>query len=161
MLTQERLKELLEYNPETGVFIRKKQTSNSHIGDIAGGINSKIGYHQISIEGVRMYSHRLAWLYIYGSFPEKEIDHVNGIRSDNRICNLRTVDRQLNEQNKNKANKNNLSGFRGVTIRKDKNYDVRIEVNGKVIYLGYFYCPIEGHKAYLEAKRKYHAGCTL
>ena len=88
MITQEELKELLDYNPETGLFtwnvynnIKNKTT--------AGTFND--GYIQIKIKQKIYQAHRLAWLYVYGEWPKGQIDHINGIRDDNRIENLRDV----------------------------------------------------------------------
>lgn len=136
MLTQKRLKEIIEYDQETGVFTWKKRTSNRvRVGDIAGGLHKPSGYVFIGL-GRRYKAHRLAWLYSYGYIPETEIDHVNGRRSDNRLLNLRETSHQCNMQNSKHSN-NNTSGFKGVSFDMStgrwKSY---IKINYKMINLG-------------------------
>ena len=99
MLTQERLKQLLNYDPETGIFTRIiSVSSNALKGDIAGWINGH-GYRQLSIDYKKYDCHRLAFLYMLGKLPNEEVDHINHIRSDNRWINLREVTRHENKKN--------------------------------------------------------------
>lgn len=114
MITQHRLKELLRYDPETGVFrwLSSPQPSvRKH--DVAGTINSK-GYRTLSIKRQRYRAHRLAFLYMTGHFPTKGVDHINGITDDNRWVNLRDVDQPENLKNL-KISKRNTSGVVGVS----------------------------------------------
>lgn len=98
-LTQERLKEFLEYNPETGIFRWIKKTNGRGVlGGEAGTDHS--GYRMIGVSGQRYLAHRLAWLYIYGEMPGGEVDHINHDRSDNRIKNLRAVSHKINSRNR-------------------------------------------------------------
>src|SRR5690606_34614864 len=99
MLTQQRLKELLYYDPETGIFTRLVGRSGprARAGDVAGSDNGK-GYIRIYVDGRPYKAHRLAWFYMHGEWPE-EIDHRNGERADNRLSNLRPVTRQQNNLN--------------------------------------------------------------
>jgi len=114
ILTQNRLKELLEYNPETGLFIRKKTTaSNAQVGNIAGFLNKHTGYKSIHIDGKEYYCHRLAFLYMNGFLPEKQVDHINRIKDDNRWINLRNATSTENLQNTS-LRKSNKSGEKGV-----------------------------------------------
>ena len=162
IVTVDRLKELFSYNPETGLFTRIVRTSNnSKIGDIVGTKNTT-GYLQISIDW-RLYSvARLAWLYMTGKWPEEEIDHINGIRNDNRFSNLREADRTLNNQNRRNAGEINKLGFLGVSLHKrDQKITAQIKINGKTKWLGYYKTPELAHAAYLSAKRQYHEGCTI
>jgi hypothetical protein len=130
------------------------------VGDIAGNIDN--GRVKIWIDNKRYYAHRLAFLYVYGEFPCDKIDHFNGNPTDNSIKNLRNADNQLNNENLVKAYKNNLTGLLGVGFNKrKKRFIARIMVNRKSIFLGYFDCAENAHKAYVEAKRKYHPGCTI
>jgi len=92
MITQADVKELLQYETETGVFY----TLN---GKVSGGKNSK-GYVLLRVKGEKHYAHRVAWLYVNGEWPVNQIDHINGIKSDNRIENLRQVTHQQNQFNK-------------------------------------------------------------
>ncbi len=121
-LTRERLKELLDYDPATGIFVWKVDRGNNRVkvGSAAGGGGDDgRGYNRIMIDGKSYRSHRLAWLDVYGSFPPDMIDHINGIRDDNRIENLRAVSNQENSRNVNKST-NNTSGYLGVCWDKHK-----------------------------------------
>jgi hypothetical protein len=99
-LTQERLKELLDYSPETGEFVWKIQRKRIEAGTVAGCLTQQ-GYWQISISDVSYRAHRLAWLYVYGEWPERGlvVDHINRIPTDNRIANLRVVPHRVNRLN--------------------------------------------------------------
>lgn len=155
MLTQERLKELLDYDPETGVFTWKSRIRGIRIGQVAGS-NVK-GYRQIQIDKERHYSHRLAWLYIYGCWPLNELDHINRIKEDNRIANLREVTRQENCWNIGKL-KTNSSGYTGVNLHKQYGkWRANIRIQGKYKHLGYFNTPEEAHYAYSTAKGVHRA----
>ncbi len=136
-LTAERLRELLHYDSETGVFKRKISTSNYvRVGDIAGSYVQ--GYREIRIDGSRYRSHRLVWLYVHGKWPKNEIDHINGVRDDNRLINLREATHTENSYNKGAA-KNSTSGVKGVSwdLRKKK-WRAQCTVNGKQYHQGYF-----------------------
>lgn len=155
-ITAEECREYLRYEPETGYFyFRSRMGQRGQIGLRAGNAHPT-GYRYIQINR-RLYSeHRLAWLYVNGEWPNGFIDHINCVRNDNRICNLRVVDRAGNNQNRRKANKNNLStGVMGVVADK---YSIRacIGVNGKTIWLGSFPDVESARQAYLKAKRDLH-----
>ena len=158
MLTQSRLKELLAYDPETGIFTRRVSTCNRvKIGGIAGSLNVSLGYIAMHVGGHRNYAHRLAWLYMTGEWPKAEIDHINGIRDDNRFCNLREATRAENVQNK-RLYTRNTSGFMGVYWHNRNNkWRARIQVKGRMVSLGYHTTAEAAHAAYLAAKAKYHA----
>lgn len=117
MLTQERLKELFHYDPETGVFTRLVGGPGSPTGVLKNKPNSGHGYIVISINSKNYLTHRLAWLYVYGRFPLEQIDHINHDRTDNRITNLREVTELENHRNMSKST-NNTSGVVGVTWHK-------------------------------------------
>ena len=120
-LTQSRLKELLEYNPETGVFVWKVDRKRiAKAGDVAGGKNLANGYRRICIDYTNYLQHRLAFLYMTGEFPVNLVDHINGDRADNRWCNLRQANFEQNAYNK-AMQSNNTSGHIG--IRKPKGRD--------------------------------------
>ena len=140
ILTQSRLKELLHYDPDTGVFTwRKKMARRVKIGDEAGCRHSS-GYILIQAAGKLYRAHRLAWLYINGSWPSNQIDHINQNKSDNRIKNLRDVTKSINMRNTKKS-KNNSSGITGVSWAANRNKWVAyITVNNRRYPLGYFDC---------------------
>ena len=138
-LTQEQLKELLHYNPASGAFTWLKTMSNrAAAGNRAGGVSKTAGYHVIKIDGFAYRSHRLAFLYMTASWPSHQLDHINGIKTDNRWCNLRGVTAQDNQKNK-RLGRNNTSGFVGVVWCKVKGkWYAQVRTGGKVVYLGYF-----------------------
>lgn len=131
-MTQAELKALLKYNPDTGIFTWLSSKSNNSIkaNSIAGSKNNK-GYWRIKINNQEHQAHRLAWLYIYGELPKNFIDHINGNRSDNRICNLREATSQQNAFNQ-KMSSRNTSGVKGVHWSKADNAWI-IKINGKLV----------------------------
>jgi hypothetical protein len=160
-LTAQRLRELLHYDPETGIFTRavSRQGRNGLAGCVAGG-KTESGYIRISLYNRLHRAHRLAWLYMFGDWPSGDIDHINGIRGDNRIENLRDVSTSVNMQNQREAQPRNASGFLGVTIHGSR-FEASIKLNGKNIYLGSYKTPELAHAAYLEKKRGIHPGCCI
>jgi hypothetical protein len=106
-------------------------------------------------------AHRLAWCIAYGEWPSLEIDHINGDAGDNRLCNLRNVDRATNAQNKRRAQCTNKSGIQGVETHAVGRLSASVWVGGKRVYLGRFDTAEEAHAAYVAAKRRLHQGCTL
>jgi hypothetical protein len=159
-LTVERLREALDYNPENGKFTWKyKITTNTKMWRAAGYLDTK-GYWRIKLDGYQHRAHRLAWFYVNGEWPPMDLDHINGIKSDNRIENLRLATASLNGENLRGARKDNKSGLLGV-ITREGFFQSKIHVKGKNIYLGSFSSAQEAHNAYLLAKRKLHEGCTI
>ncbi len=138
ILTQEYVKSLFDYNPETGIFLWKvKKSQNTKIG-IESGTKNKYGYRVLVINYIPYLAHRIAWLYVYGVIPNKHIDHKNRIRDDNRICNLREVTYSENCQNI-KIPKHNSTGCIGVYFNKKlKKYGASIKVNKRNKHLGLF-----------------------
>jgi hypothetical protein len=154
-----KLKEYLCYNPETGVFSCIKPSGKRKVGDRVGVVND--GYLQIGFARYRDRAHRLAWLYAHGEMP-KVIDHINGNRLDNRLCNLRNVTQQENVQNYRVVPKHNSTGYLGVSYYKaGRKFSACVSNNYKKIHLGYFDDPEIAHQAYLAAKRKLHTSCTI
>ncbi len=132
-LTQNRLKELLHYNPETGVFTRKVSRGKTLKGERAGYVNVS-GYRIIEIDGKAHREHRLAFLYTEGSMPPDCVDHINRVSTDNRLSNLRKVTHQ-----ENMANRKDNAPFVGVGWRDDcSRWQARAKIKGKDVYLGYF-----------------------
>lgn len=156
-LTPERLRELLHYNPETGVFTWLVSL-RGHVktGDKAG-YRAAIGYIKIKIGGTLFYGHRLAWLYEHGVWPRHGLDHRDGDKSNNKLSNLREATQAENLQNVS-ISKRNTSGFLGVYFRKDtkKHWVAQMAINGKVTGLGFYSTAAEASAAYLQAKARFH-----
>lgn len=151
MLTQERLKELLSYDPNTGDFTRLigRSGPKARKGDVAGRDNGQ-GYIRIYVDGKGYKAHRLAWFYMTGYWPS-EVDHKNTVRSDNRWSNLREATRHENRTNCS-AYKNNSSGIKGVSFYKPTGkWKAQIQKNGKKIGLGYFNTKEDAGAAYAQA----------
>jgi hypothetical protein len=163
MVTQARLAELFNFDPDAGIFTKKmKKKGGARHGQPVGTI-TELGYTRINCDGRLFYAHRLAWLWVTGQMPEMEIDHVNGNRSDNRIGNLRHVDHSTNQQNRRRAPASNKStGVLGVYFDKDRGkYQAGLFVDGKRKSLGRFDSLDDASAAHLSAKRDLHNGCTL
>lgn len=154
-LSHEYLVSILDYNPETGVFIRKVQTSRCiRIGDIAGSLHPR-GYLSIWINNHAFHAHRLAWFYFYKEWPKGIIDHIDRNPSNNAITNLRDVDQSINNHNKRIQN-NNTSGYVGVGYdNKMRRWVARITIEGKSIHLGCFMDKEFAIKARKEAEKQY------
>lgn len=151
-LTQEYLKSILRYDSETGLFTWAKKIPHSKSVAQAGGLCSQ-KYWRIKINKRSYKAHRLAWLYAFGEFPQGQIDHINGNRSDNRLCNLRLASNAENQMNRAKAAVTNNSGFLGVNFNKEVGkFAARIQSNGKRIHLGYFDSPEDASSAYIVMK---------
>lgn len=161
MTTQARLKELFDYDPETGLFTRKVAVSASASGRVMTNLNTG-GHVQFAIDRHLYQAHRLAWLYVNGSFPSGFIDHINGVKTDNRIANLRDATRSINAQNLREARSDNKQKLLGVCWKKaNKKFVAQIQVDGRVRHLGLFEDATDAHSAYISAKRQYHIGCTI
>lgn len=167
LLTADRLRELLHYDPETGVFTRMLRTSSnaaSRAEKAAVGrwMNRPVGwvensgYIRIELDGFRYVAHRLAWLYVTGTWPESHVDHINCIRNDNRFVNLRDVLSSQNAQNV-LTHKDNACGLKGVSKADAAGrWIARICKEGNRKYIGIFDCPAAAHFAYIiEASRAF------
>lgn len=136
-ISQERLKSLVEYCPESGVFTWKNTPRKGFNGKVAGTKTFK-GYIMIEHCGQSLFAHRLAWIYMYGEDPDCQIDHINQVKDDNRICNLRTCSQELNMQNYG-PQKNNTSGYRGVFLHKQSGkWQAKVTLHGKRKSLGLY-----------------------
>lgn len=145
-LTQSRLKELLAYSPETGVFVRRKGRGGKRAGSAVGCVVSICGrkYRTISIDGWNYSAHRLAFLYMTGEWPEQAVDHKDGDGLNNIFTNLRAVTQQENLKNK-RLSKNNTLGIPGVYWMESRNrYRCEIGINGRGKRLG-------NHLSFLDA----------
>lgn len=150
-LTVARLKELLEYDPETGVFRSKINRGRAIAGKVLGGTR---GYSQIVIDRRNYKGHHLAWLYVYGEWPSSGLDHINGVVGDNRIANLRLASQQQNVWNKGPS-KNNTSGFKGVSLHRGTGkWRATITVNRQQKSLGHFATPEAAYDVYCSKAKE-------
>lgn len=151
-----RMRELLHYEPATGVFTWK--VARRHlvkVGDVAGSLTDR-GYRSIGIDGKQYRAHRLAWLMVHGVWPEMELDHINGNRDDNRIANLRDVSTGQNARNRTRCRVGTSSGLLGSSLLPSGNWQARITAHGESAYLGVHSTKEAAHAAYLKAKAALH-----
>ena len=154
MITQARLKELLHYDPETGIFTRIKSYCSRAIAGTAAGSKDSNGYLRIRLGGAYA-AHRLAFIYMTGKYPNV-IDHINGNPSDNRWINIRSVTRAENAKNQ-KIGVRNSTGSLGVYwVAEGKKWRSKIKVGGKQINLGLFSNINDARAARLAAEKKYN-----
>ena len=158
MISHSRLLELMVYDSTTGIFAWRGGR-RLRAGKVAGNLMS-CGYLRIFADGRSYMAHRLAWFYITGGWPRADIDHRNGVRTDNRFANLREATRAENLQNQRTAKSTNRTGLLGVQRNRER-FMARIQVDGRQIYLGTFDTPEEAHTIYVAAKRRLHPGCTI
>lgn len=153
MITQQKLQEKFDY--KNGILIWKvNQRNNKLTGKTAGTLNDE-GYINIKVDGKLYKGHRLIWIYHNGDIPYKmEIDHINGVKNDNRIENLRLATHGQNQQNAS-MQANNTTGAKGVNKEGDK-YRARIMVDNVAIHIGYYDTVEEASEAYKEAAKKLH-----
>lgn len=160
MLTQAELKEYLHYDPLSGIFTRLKSSNQTKVGGVAGW--TQHGYSHIKIKDRSYRAHRLAWLYMYGTLPAHRIDHINRIKSDNRITNLREASASENAQNRVDPNLDGTSGFLGVSFhRVSQKFRATIRLNSKLIHIGMFNTAEEASQAHLAVKAKVHVFCPV
>lgn len=153
ILTQSRLKELLHYCPETGVFTWIRCKCESWNGKQAGTKSGR--YRMISINGIDIQAHRLAFLYMDGALPELTIDHINGESRDNRFINLRIAGQLVNGKNR-RISTNNKSGVNGVYLMNGRNkWRARVMVDGIEKHLGCFHLLKDAEEARKKADKKY------
>jgi len=154
-ITQSRLKELLEYKPDTGEFFWKQQVgSRGAIGKINSTPCKVWGYIFIRVDKKLYRAHRLAFLYMTGEWPIGEVDHINIVRHDNRWCNLRDTTKSSNMLNRVLPKGYNATGFLGVYKRGNK-FGARCTIKHKNIDLGVYTTPEEASSRYLEFKSLY------
>lgn len=148
MMTSEKLRSRFRYDLETGLFHYRESVPPKVIGDVAGGSDR---YCRITIDGQKYSAHRLAWLYVYGEWPSRDIDHIDGNKMNNAISNLRLATHGQNMANCPSAQKNNKSGYRGVSFHNSGWFQAFLKVNKTRKYLGTFKTAEEAHEAYRRA----------
>ena len=155
-LAQSQLKELLHYDPDTGIFTHILPRRGVSVGAEAGTIDV-YGYRTIQVNKKKYRSHRLAWLYIYGVWPKDQIDHVNQIKIDNRVCNLREVTNSQNCQNVG-LRITNTSGVKGVCwVNSRCKWQAQIKLNNKQNFLGHFKSLADAVAARKQAEEQLHS----
>ncbi len=151
-ISQQRVMELFVYDPQTGVFTRRINRRAGRAGAVAG-CRSVDGYWQISIDGSAYKAHRLAWLYVYGKWPDHQIDHIDGNKLNNSIANLRDVPQSTNMLNISKPGSSNSTGYRGVRLdRKSGSFAFDVKVGGRCATRVGFGNAAAAHQGYLLMK---------
>lgn len=158
-----RLRELLQYDPQTGALTLKVDVSHIRKAgqrvDVAKHGKRSVGYKVVNIFGRRILAHRVAWAIHTGQWPDSDIDHVNGDKSDNRMANLRLASKTENMRNQSRAHANSKAKLMGVHKNRDR-FRAQITVNGRTVHIGMFDTPEDAHAAYLLKKAELHAiGC--
>jgi hypothetical protein len=144
------LRNILDYNPATGIFRWKYRPGRrTKAGAIVGSVDGG-GYVTIKIDGKTYKAHRLAWLHITGEWPENDIDHIDTVRTNNRARNLRDATSLQNQANKS-VQRNNRLGVKGVALLPSGRFGAVIKVNGQQRRLGVFDTMEEASAAYGQA----------
>ena len=163
-LTAEYARSVLRYDPGDGGLTWKMSVStNTQAGQVAGWINDQ-GYRIVSMLGSDRKAHRVIFLLVTGHWPKFHVDHINGVRDDNRWDNLRDVPQGVNNENIRKADSRSLTGVLGVRYipRLTKNpFCAQVKIDGKSVALGCFPTLEMAKNAYLVGKRALHRGCTI
>lgn len=151
MLTLARLREVLRYDPESGLWTWLVDRSPKVSAGVPAGYPSTGGYIQIYIDGAYYMAHRLAWFYVNGEWPPRRLDHENRTPADNRWINLRLATRSQNAANS-KVRRNNELGLKGVvrTLRKHKPFRAMVTKKGRRVHVGYFKTPEQASAAYFK-----------
>lgn len=155
-----RLKQLLNYDPLTGILTWKKNHFSVKIGQIAGAVDDR-GYRRISVNGKSYLAHRIAWTFIHDAWPNNQIDHINGNRDDNRATNLRDVTNRTNIINSYKHRNGKLPGATYLKRLKQRKHpwQAQIRMNGRQTFLGCFATKEEAHKAYMKVYNELESLC--
>lgn len=146
----------LSYDADNGLFKWKIKPSRAvNAGDEAGWVCRIHGYRKIRLKGRDWHANKIAILLTTGKWPSSEVDHINGIRSDDRLVNLRVASHSENIQNS-KTRSDNVSGLKGANLdKRSGRYKATITVNGKRIHLGTFGSAMAAHMAYCEAAQQH------
>lgn len=139
----------LRFEPDTGRFYWLANICNKPIGSQAGCVGAK-GYRRIRVDNQYYQANRLAWLFAHGTWPDGQVDHINGQRDDNRAINLRVATNAENQANA-KRRSDNRSGFKGVSPTYGQRWRASIKSGGRTRHLGHFDTAEAAHQAYCEA----------
>lgn len=166
LISHSRLLELLSYDAETGEFVWKVSRKGPVWAGASPGAIDKDGYLMICVNRRHYRAHRLAWFYVTKKWPLHQIDHIDGVKTNNRFANLRDVPGRVNSQNIHKSpRKSHSSVYLGVSFSADRHrtkpWLAQIVVAGKNHFLGRFETEEDAHSAYVSAKRRLHEGCTI
>jgi hypothetical protein len=138
------IRSVFQYDPSTGMFTRDGKTTGSVLPN---------GYLYLSLKNRRITAHRAAWAVVYGEFPQHEVDHVNRVRTDNRISNLRLATRSQNARNTS-IRKSSRSGYKGVSWHsKCGKWRAVIQASGRQLHLGYFTSAVEASEVYIKTAK--------
>lgn len=168
-LTAERLREVLHYDPKTGLFTRLQDSFAGEFykvkmassGDVVGS-KTKTGYFEVSIDSRPYLLHRLAFLYMTGKWPACNVDHKDSNRINNIWVNLRPATQFQNMQNIKSAHADSSTGLLGISYCRSTNkWRAQIRSNGTKIHIGRYTTPEEAHAAYLQKKRELHDYGTI
>ncbi len=160
-LTHAALVAAFDYDCDTGLFTRKTCADKSHIGDTPTGITDW-GYVRFRVLGRKYHAHALAWFYVFGEWPREQIDHIDEVKTNNRIGNLRDVPQAWNQHNRRKPRRDNKLGILGVCKAGEKFHaQIGPGARGARLNLGYFDTAEEAEQAYVDAKNRLHAGLVV
>lgn len=154
MLSLRDLKKDVWYDPKSGLFIRIRSSNGAPVGAFIG-TRENDGYISINVRNKTYRAHRLAWFYENGEWPRSHLDHINRVKSDNRLSNLRECSVSQNHANR-KCMANSSTGIKGVSKTRNGKFRARIRIFGSKESLGTFDTSEEAHKAYMEKLREIH-----
>jgi hypothetical protein len=162
LLTADRLREVLHYDPLTGFFTwRVTLSRRNQAGNRTGKTRRADRRVYIGVDNGLYLAHRLAWLYVHGRWPEPLIDHIDGDASNNAISNLREATQAENTQNLHRAHRDNRSGFLGVQCARNGKFAARLKSGPILVFGKKRDSPQQAHQDYLEIKRALHPFATI
>lgn len=164
LITFEELKKVLHYCKETGRWTwLTSMGARGAVGSQAGSYNTLTGYNNIKVKGRLYIASRLAYFWVNGEWPAGDMDHINGVKADDRWVNLRCVSTRVNTQNQRQARSDSQCGLLGAfwDTKRQRWYSKITLGYGRKKWLGTFPDATSAHSAYVKAKRQHHEGCTI